>query len=225
MRSQRGRSPLRIPQRSGAATAAQTRMYASRSALLAQQLRTEIGSVPSSPHGGPALVVMMGLPGVGKSYCARLLCERLGAALVASDELRSRLFVAASYADEENRAIFAAIEALVDQLLAEGHRVVVDATNLLARNRAGTVAAAKRRGAPILFVRVSAPEAETRERLLSRSASRAAGDHSEADERVYERMRAQPFEPPAEGFLELVNGTGLAGGIDTVVAAVDAATR
>ena len=145
MRSQRGRSHLRIPQRSGAATAAQTRMYASRSALLAQQLRTEIGSVPSSPHGGPALVVMMGLPGVGKSYCARLLCERLGAALVASDELRSRLFVAASYADEENRAIFAAIEALVDQLLAEGHRVVVDGTNLLARNRAGTVAAAKRR--------------------------------------------------------------------------------
>jgi len=200
-------------------------MYASRSALLAQQLSTEIGSVPSSPHGGPALVVMMGLPGVGKSYCARLLCERLGAALVASDELRSRLFVAASYADEENRAIFAAIEALVDQLLAEGHRVVVDATNLLARNRAGTVAAAKRRGAPILFVRVSAPEAETRERLLSRSASRAAGDHSEADERVYERMRAQPFEPPTEGFLELVNGTGLAGGVDTVVAAVDAATR
>ena len=215
----------RIRRGSGAATTAQTRLYAARSDLLARQLRAEIGSVPPRPHGRPALVIVMGLPGVGKSYCARLLCERLGAAHVASDELRSRLFVAASYVDEENRAIFAAVEALVDQLLSEGHRVVADATNLLARNRAGAVTLAKRRAAPILFVRVSAPEAETRARLLSRSASRAAGDHSDADERVYERMRAQPFEPPTEGFLELVNGTELTGGIDAVVAAVDAATR
>jgi hypothetical protein len=200
-------------------------LYASRSELLAQQLRAEIASVPSQPDGRAALVVVMGLPGVGKSHCARLLCERLGAAHVASDELRSRLFVAASYAEEENRAIFAAVEALVDSLLAAGHRVVVDATNLVARNRAGTVAAARRRGAPIVFVRVSAPESEVRARLASRRAARAPDDHSDADQRVYERMRAQPFEPPAEGFLELENGPELARGIDRVVAAVDAVTR
>ena len=214
----------RVRRPSGAATAAQTRMYASRSEVLARQLRTEIASVPSPPHGRPALVIVMGLPGVGKSHCSRLLCERLGAAHVASDELRSRLFVAASYADEENRAIFAAVEALVDQLLADGHRVVVDATNQLARNRAGTVGAAKRRGHPIVFVHVTAPEAESRARLLARRGARAPGDHSDADEGVYERMRAQPFEPPAEGFLELVNGPDLAAGIDAVVAAVDSAT-
>ena len=210
--------------RRSSATAAQTRAYAARPDALAPQLRAEIATVPTMPHGKPALVVLMGLPGVGKSHCARLLSVRLGAAHVASDELRSRLFIAASYADEENRAVFAAATALVDALLGEGHRVVVDATNLVARNRAGTVEAARRRGIPVTYVRITASDEDARGRLASRRASRAPGDHSEADEPIYERMRAQPFEPPAEGFLDLVNGLELASEIDRIVAAVEAAS-
>jgi predicted kinase len=212
-----------MKRRSGA-SAAQTRVYAARPDVLAPQLRAEIATVPATPHGRPALIVVMGLPGVGKSHCARLLCGRLGAAHVASDELRSRLFIAASYADQENRAVFAAATALVDTLLGEGHRVVVDATNLIARNRAGTIEAARRRSIPVTFVRVTASDDDARGRLASRRAGRATGDHSEADERIYERMRAQPFEPPAEGFLELVNGPGLAEEVDRIVAAVEASS-
>jgi len=212
-----------MKRRSGA-TAAQTRAYAARPDVLAPQLRAEIATVPATPHGKPALVLVMGLPGVGKSHCARLLCARLGAAHVASDELRSRLFIAASYADAENRAVFAAATSLVDGLLGEGHRVVVDATNLVARNRAGTVEAARRRGVPITFVRITASDEDVRVRLASRRAGRAPGDHSEADEAIYDRMRAQRFEPPAEGFLDLVNGPGLAREIDRIVAAVEAAS-
>jgi predicted kinase len=210
-----------VKRRTGA-TAAQTRAYAARPDVLAPQLRAEIATVPARPHGKPALIVMMGLPGVGKSHCARLLAVRLGAAHVASDELRSRLFIAASYADEENRAVFAAATALVDALVGEGHRVVVDATNLIARNRAGTIEAAKRRRIPITYVRITASDDDARARLASRRAGRATGDHSEADERIYERMRAQPFEPPPEGFLDLVNGPRLAEEIDRIVAAVEA---
>ena len=208
--------------RRSSATAAQTRAYAARPDALAPQLRAEIATVPATPHGKPALIVVMGLPGVGKSHCARVLCGRLGAAHVASDELRSRLFIAASYADEENRAVFAAATAIVDGLLGEGHRVVVDATNLVARNRAATVDAARRRGIPVTYVRITASDEDTRARLASRRAGRAAGDHSEADEPIYERMRAQPFEPPAEGFLEIVNGPQLSREIDRIVAAVEA---
>ncbi|HEX9267607.1 MAG TPA: ATP-binding protein [Candidatus Limnocylindria bacterium] len=208
--------------RRSSATAAQTRAYAARPDALAPQLRAEIATVPATPHGKPALIVVMGLPGVGKSHCARVLCGRLGAAHVASDELRSRLFIAASYADEENRAVFAAATAIVDGLLSEGHRVVVDATNLVARNRAATVDAARRRGIPVTYVRITASDEDTRARLASRRAGRAAGDHSEADEPIYERMRAQPFQPPAEGFLEIVNGPQLSTEIDRIVAAVEA---
>jgi predicted kinase len=214
----------KIRRSSSLATAAQTHAYALRPEVLAPQLRSEIATVPSTPHGRAALIVVMGLPGVGKSHCARLLCARLGAAHVASDELRSRLFVAASYAEEENRAVFAAARSLVDGLLKEGHRVVVDATNLVTRNRAGWVEAARRNRIPVTYVRVTAPDEETRARLASRRTGRAPQDHSEADEPIYDRMRAQPFEPPAEGFLELANGPRLVAEIDRIVAAVEASS-
>src|SRR2546430_15002668 len=101
-----------MKRRSGA-SAAQTRAYAARPDALAPQLRAEIATVPAAPHGKPALVLLMGLPGVGKSHCARLLCARLGAAHVASGELRSRLFIAAAYAEDVNRAVVGAASLVV----------------------------------------------------------------------------------------------------------------
>ena len=196
------------------ATLAQTRALVEHSRELVAQLRSEIG-VPAVPSGRPALVMLMGFPGTGKSHCARLLAARLGAAHVATDELRSRLFIAASYADEENRAVFTIAEALVDELLAEGHAVVLDATNLLARYRAPMEGVAGRRGVTLLHVLVVADDAEARARLAGRALARADGDHSDADVGVYERMRARGFEPP-ERFVELRNGPELGAEIERI---------
>lgn len=205
---------------SASATRAQTRLYRDRVTDLVAQLREEIGA-PSRPAGSVALVVLMGYPGVGKSHCARLLAARLGAAHVASDQLRSRLFIAPTYADDENATIFKCVDALVDGLLGEGHRVIVDATNLVARYREASVGAARRASAPIIFVRVVADEAAIRERLARRRAARASDDHSDADERVYERMRDRPFEAPIEGHLELVNGDRLPETIERIAVEVE----
>jgi len=205
---------------SAAATKAQTRAYADNVDVLVAQLRNEIG-VPATPVGAPALVVLMGYPGVGKSHCARLLAARIGAAQVASDHLRSRLFIAPTYSELENAMLFRCVDALVDGLLTERHRVIVDATNLRERYRAASVGSARRRGAPVVFVRVTAAETAVRERLALRRVARAADDHSDADERVYERMRDQPFEPPAEGYIELVNGPDVATDIERVAVEVE----
>ncbi|MEP7004043.1 MAG: ATP-binding protein [Chloroflexota bacterium] len=205
---------------SAAAVKAQTRVYAERVDELVAQLRLEIGA-PARPVGRPALVVLMGYPGVGKSHCARLLAARLGAAHVASDQLRSRLFIAPTYADDENATIFRCVDALVEGMLREGHRVIVDATNLVARYREASVGAAGRTGAPIVFIRVTAAEAAIRGRLAQRRTARAADDHSDADERVYQRMRDRPFEPPAEGHLELVNDDDLDRAIERIAVDVE----
>lgn len=194
---------------SDAATSAQTRSLIAHRAALVAQLREEIG-VRGIPAGRATLVMLMGLPGVGKSHCARLLGAELGADHVATDHLRSRLFVAASYAAAENAAVFAIAEALVDELLGEGRVVVLDATNLIARNRAPAERIARERAAPLFHVLVTADDAQTRARLASRARERTAGDHSDADVRVYERMRLRDFEPPATGHLEIRNGPTLA---------------
>ncbi|MBI3521702.1 MAG: ATP-binding protein [Chloroflexi bacterium] len=207
--------------RSSAASKGQTRAYAEHVREVAALLRTEIGA-PERPHGRPAVVVLMGYPGVGKSHCARLLAQRLGAAHVASDQLRSRLFIAATYTAAENAAIFAAADALLDGLLREGHRVVLDATHLRASARTAPRETADRNGVPIVFVRVVADETSTLARLAARRASRAADDHSDADERVFQRMRAQPFEAP-ERYLQLNNGAELAAEVDRVADAVEQA--
>jgi predicted kinase len=174
----------------------------------------------ATPAGRAALVMLMGLPGVGKSHCARLIAGRLGAAHLATDHLRSRLFIAASYADEENAAVFGIAEALVDELLAEGHVVVLDATHLVAGNREPAERVARSRGVPVVHVLVTSEDAAVRVRLAERSRERADGDHSDADVLVYERMRARPFEPPAPGYLEVRNGADVLADIDRVVHAV-----
>ena len=208
---------------SDAATRTQTRALAAHRRELVAQLREEIG-VPAMPAGRAMLVMVMGYPGVGKSHCARLLASRLGAAHVATDHLRSRLFIAASYAEEENEAVFGIAEALVDELLAEGHVVVLDATHLLARYRAPAEKVARSRGVPLRHVLVTSPDADVRARLAQRGRERAAGDHSDADLGVYERMRSRAFEPPADGYLEIRNGPGVGAEIDRVAALLAGAT-
>ena len=208
------------PGSSASATRAQTRVYAERIDELVGQLRHEIGA-PPTPAGSAALIILMGYPGVGKSHCARLLAARLGAAHVASDQLRSRLFIAPTYATAENETIFKCMDALVEGLLRERHRVIVDATNLVARYRASSVAAAMRTSAPIIFVRVVADETAIRGRLARRRVARSADDHSDADERIYERMRDRPFEAPEGGYVELLNGDGLGAAIEQLAVAVE----
>jgi len=161
----------------------------------------------------------MGQPGVGKSHCARLLCARLAAAHLSSDHLRSRLFIAASYAPDESATVFRAADALLDLLLSEGHRVVLDATNLLARNRAAVTETARRRGVPMIHVRIVAEQAQVLARLAERRRERRADDHSDADETIYRKMGT--FEPPEGGHVELTNGPDLDAGIERVAKEVE----
>lgn len=148
---------------------------------------------PGDSHAnGATLTVLVGLPASGKSWVARQLQARTGATVLESDALRRHLFSRRSYSAAESRRLFAAIHDAVDELLAEGRSVVLDATNLVEEERAPLYEIAGRRRAGLVVVHVTAPDRVIRRRLARRA--RDGGGSSEADLRVYERMRTQVQE-------------------------------
>ena len=155
------------------------------------------------PGGQPALALLCGLPGTGKSYFAAALARRVPLAVLSSDQLRKILVPQPRYSRGEHRRVFAAAHLLLEQLLTAGYRAVFDATNLTERTRQPLYAIAEGAGAPLIILEFTAPEPVVRQRLERRAAGppTAAGyaDYSDADWRIYCRMRegGDPIARPA----------------------------
>ncbi len=147
-----------------------------------------------SPAATPALVLLSGYPGAGKTTFARALTEATGCLHVESDGIRGRLFASPTYAPEESARVFGAVESMVEAGLAGRRHVVLDATNLTSRDRRRFLRVAARLDANLVPVRLVAPDATVRERL-----STPRDGFSEATVRVYEGMlgRARRFAQPA----------------------------
>lgn len=152
----------------------------------------EVGPLPP-PRPRPALVVLVGLPGAGKTWLATELRRRTGAVVLESDDLRALLFGKPTYSVEESRRLFAAIHAAIEDLLRRGAPVILDATNLAEGEREPLYRIAEAAGARLVIVRVVAPRWLIHRRLARRTLG-IEPSRSEAGVVVYERMRHR-FEP------------------------------
>jgi predicted kinase len=80
------------------------------------------------------LIVMVGIPGSGKSYNAEQIARKENATIVASDQVRKQL-----YGDESIQGkpqdVFNVVYKTVDKLLSEGKSVILDATNIKRKKR------------------------------------------------------------------------------------------
>ncbi len=154
----------------------------------ADRLEASLGPLPSGA-AAPGLVVLVGLPGSGKSHFARLLAAKYPAVILDSDALRRVLFPAPEHSQKEHARLFPAIHVLIDRLLERGVPVIVDATNLKQSSRSPYEEIANRRGVRIATVRVWAPARVVRSRLKTRGATPNPADRSTATIEVYEAMR------------------------------------
>ena len=153
----------------------------------------------------PALILMCGVSGSGKSWLAERLIERVQAVRIRSDVERKRLaalvplahndsgVAAGLYARDRTDALYAHLARAAAALVSGGEKVIVDATFLDAARRDVFCAEARRLAVPCVIVHCVAPRAVLESRIAARSA--AGGDPSEATVEVLD-MQLKSYSPP-----------------------------
>ncbi len=79
-------------------------------------------------------MMLVGLPGSGKSTFAKRLAKEQDAMILSSDEIREELFQDMSH-QEDNQLIFETMNERANSLLADGKKVIYDATNVGRKKR------------------------------------------------------------------------------------------
>jgi aminoglycoside phosphotransferase family enzyme/predicted kinase len=153
------------------------------------------------PNRRPALVLVGGLPGTGKSTLARGLAAAAGFEVIRSDVVRKELAGVAPetrlgdecYSPEWTDRTYAECLRRAEAVVFEGRRVLIDATFREDARRRAFLDLARRRCVPaVLFVCEASPEV-VRERLTNRT-----GDASDAGWAVY-RSAAGRWETASSG--------------------------
>jgi aminoglycoside phosphotransferase family enzyme/predicted kinase len=150
----------------------------------------------------PALVIVTGPSGSGKSVLGGALAARLGAALLSTDMLRRELYETGRqgdeldtgiYTPEARERVYSEITRQAERYLAQGRSVVVDGTYIERRQRAPLLRLAGRQR--LLLIECRTDDAVVRKRQQQRR--KEAWTTSEGRYEVYEAQK-QRLEPPDE---------------------------
>ena len=140
------------------------------------------------------LYVLIGIQASGKTTWARANAGRLGATIIASDEIRNELEAAGIDATDQGDRVFAIFEARVAQWLDAGRNVIADATHARRGWRANILASARRRGARTVAVWFQTTLADCRARNARKPGGALWGDRFVPDAVLVDMWRR--LEPP-----------------------------
>ncbi len=180
----------------------------------------------------PALILMHGLSGAGKTTVSQALLERLGAVRLRSDIERKRLHGWPATARSASAVGGGLYDARATQrtyhqllyfavsILDAGWAVIVDAAALKKTARAGFRRAAAAAGARFLIVSCAAPEAVLRERLRRRLAAGVDASEATPDVLVQQRATQEAFGADEVDVVMQVDAAGTA--VDAIAADVAA---
>ena len=134
------------------------------------------------------IVVLCGLPGVGKSTVAAHVMEQIDATRLRTDVIRKELFDEPQYTTSETNTVYQTLYDRAEALLAEGNSVVLDATFAKSRYRIPVQDIATDHGVQLRLIRVVCKQSVVEKRIASRD------DISDADFTVHRQFK-DTFEP------------------------------
>ena len=164
----------------------------------------ELAKGYARPLQEPAVIVVAGLSGTGKTAVARAIAGELGLRVVSADAVRQALFGAAkqpaeygkgAYTAEANRLTYQSMLERAGEWLKKDRGVVLDATFRRASDRAAVRELAAARGAQSRLIECRLAPELVQQRLTDR-AGRQDG-LSDANWEVYQRQRGE-FEPETD---------------------------
>jgi len=142
------------------------------------------------------LIMVMGLPGSGKSFFAKRFAEELGAEYISSDALRNKMGLRGKYLPENKNTVYQQMAETAKDLILKSKCVVLDATFFQKKFRKLIYSIAEAAGSPLYLIMVQADENIIQQRLS------VPRKDSEADHSVYLKIKDQ-FEPLEKPFLQL----------------------
>ena len=153
--------------------------------------RDFVGSnpTPGFPLMAPRLLVVIGLPGVGKTTVARELADRTDARLVRTDVVRTDCFDDPAYTAAERRTVYDEAFGRARDSLDGGGSVVLDGTFRKRTDRERAVGVAAATDSVLGVVAVECEPSVAESRIAARE-----NDESDADVAVYREYRDR-FEP------------------------------
>ena len=161
------------------------------------------GTLPDSPmvRSGGSLLMMVGLPGTGKSSVVNELQPMMPHIVIATDKVRASMRQSPVYTASEMMLVYEVCYGLIERRLRSGQRVVFDGSNMMAARREYLQKLARQCGAPVAICYAQAAQEVIQQRLWARTLrGHSKMDKSDADWAVY-RWMVEAQEPLTEDHL------------------------
>jgi len=130
------------------------------------------------------LVVVAGLPGVGKTTIAEALAKEIDAVVFSTDKIRKMIFEKPIYNEEDKRVVYTELFSQAGKYLAKGKNVILDGTFYTKTLREKAKDVGKSFCEKVYFV-----YCETPEELLKKRIDKRKDKFSDADYSVYLKMK------------------------------------
>lgn len=144
----------------------------------------------------PLAVIVLGLPGAGKSFFANNFAKTFGAAEVSRDKIRWTLFATHTYSDNENAMVDQVANLLIAELLRAKHTFVLDGGYNGRRQRNAFAKVAVKAGFRVVLVDVQTDAPTAKARATHRLAKNSGDQYKQSLSATQFKNFANAYDVP-----------------------------